>query len=473
MLRAIANPTTRANILNAPDASLPASSRLSKSLKTRHLAMISIGGIIGAGVFVGSSAAIATIGPAVVLSYLSAGIIVFAVIKILARMALDQPGLGAFTEYVRVSLGNSAGFISGWLYWYFWVIVVGIEAIAGARILHDWLPVFEVWQIGIGLMVVLTLVNLTSARSYGEFEFWFASIKVAAIIVFIVVAASWLFGLGGQASPGLTHLTAHQGFAPFGWAAIFAGMTTVIFSMCGAEIVTVAAAESAESGKTMSRLAANVVLRILLFYVLAIFLILCIVPWTDIKSGDSPFAMALERMNIPGARTIMNVIVVTAVLSCLNSGVYVTARTIFAMADKGDAPRWLTAVNSRQVPARAILLGSAFGFIAMLVSSGSPDNEFMSKLFTFLINASGAIMLIVYFFVAVAHFRFPYTADAERNSGSRKSANIIAGASAIAILIVMASMAFIPGMPSQLYASLGLLAVVALALAIKRSVRKA
>ena len=455
-----------------PQVSANASSRLSKSLKARHLAMISIGGIIGAGVFVGSSAAIEQIGPAVVLSYLSAGIIVFAAIKILARMALDQPGLGAFTEYVRVALGDGAGFVTGWMYWYFWVIVVGIEAIAGAKILHDWLPMLEVWQIGLGLMAVLTLVNLTSARSYGEFEFWFASIKVAAIIVFIVVAASWLLGWGGAASPGFTNLTAHDGFSPFGWSAIFAGMTTVIFSMCGAEIVTVAAAESAESGKTMSRLAASVVLRILLFYVIAILLILCVLPWTEIHSGDSPFAMALERIGIPGARTIMNVIVLTAVLSCLNSGVYVTARTLFALADKGDAPRWLTTVNKRQVPARAILLGSAFGFIAMLVSSASPDNEFMSKLFGFLINASGAIMLIVYFFVVVAHFRFPYSAYAARNSGSPRVANFVAGGAAIAILIVMAMMSRIESKQVELYASFGFLAVVVVSLAIKRIVQR-
>src|SRR6187399_15042 len=263
--------------MNATDVSLPASSKLSKSLRARHLAMISIGGIIGAGVFVGSSTAISTIGPAVVLSYIFAGIVVFAVIKILARMALDQPGMGAFTEYVRVALGPAAGFISGWMYWYFWVIVVGIEAIAGAKIVHGWLPTLEVWQIGLGLMAILTAVNLTSARSYGEFEFWFASIKVAAIIVFIVIAAGWLLGISNPSSPGVANLTAHQGFAPFGWAAILTGVTTVIFSMVGAEIVTVAAAESAESNKTLSRLAASVILRILLFYVISIALILCIV----------------------------------------------------------------------------------------------------------------------------------------------------------------------------------------------------
>src|SRR5688572_22270905 len=358
MLRAISRQQERTH-LNATDAVVtsPASDKLSKSLRARHLVMISIGGIIGAGVFVGSSAAIATIGPAVVLSYIAAGIVVYAVIRLLARMAMDQPGLGSFTEYVRAALGNSAGFVTGWLYWWFWVVVVAIEAIAGAVTIQAWLPMLEVWQIGLALMAVLTAVNLASARSYGEFEFWFASIKVAAIVVFIVVAASWLLGVGNPASPGFTNLTTQGGFAPYGWSAIFAGITTVIFSMVGAEIVTVAAAESAESNRTMSRLAATVVLRILLFYVLSILLILCIVPWTQFKSGDSSFALALERIGIPSAATIMNVIVLTAVLSCLNSGVYVTARVLFAMADKGDAPRWLTAVNSRQVPSRAIVLG--------------------------------------------------------------------------------------------------------------------
>ena len=151
-------------------------------------------------------------------------------------------------------------------------------------------------------MVVLTAVNLASARSYGEFEFWFASIKVAAIVVFIVVAASWLLGVGNPSSPGISNLTAHQGFAPFGLAAILAGVTTVIFSMVGAEIVTVAAAESAESNKTMSRMAATVVLRILLFYVLSIALILCVVPWSDFKARHPPSRLRSIASAFPAPR---------------------------------------------------------------------------------------------------------------------------------------------------------------------------
>jgi GABA permease len=449
--------------LNAAQDSVPATAQLSRSLRARHLMMISIGGIIGAGVFVSSSAAIATIGPAVLLSYLAAGIVVFSVIWILARMAIDQPGLGSFTEYVRVALGNKAGFVAGWLYWWFWVVVVAIEAIAGAKIIHLWLPMFEVWQIGLVLMVILTAINLASARSYGEFEFWFASIKVAAILVFIVVAAGWLLGAGNAASPGFGNLTAHQGFAPFGWAAILGGITTVIFSMVGAEIVTVAAAESSESNQTMARLAANVVLRILLFYVLSILLILSIVPWTEFKPGDSTFAVALDRIGIPGAATIMNIVVMTAVLSCLNSGVYVTARVLFAMADKGDAPRWLIQVNRRQVPARAILLGSAFGFIVMAMTWITPE-----KLFTFLLNSCGAIMLFTYLFVALAHFRFPYSRPELRDSGGAK---LVAGGAALAMAAVVVAMCFMKDRQAEMWASFACLAVILIALAFRSQKR--
>ncbi|HET7811599.1 MAG TPA: amino acid permease [Steroidobacteraceae bacterium] len=451
--------------MNATDDSVSASSRLSKSLLARHLVMISIGGIIGGGVFVGSSGAIANIGPAVLLSYISAGIVVFGVITILARMAMDRPGLGSFTEYVRVALGDGAGFITGWLYWWFWVVVVAFEALVGAQTAQAWLPQFEVWQIGLGLMVILTAVNLASARSYGEFEFWFASIKVAAIVAFIVVAAGWLLGVGHSSpSPGLANLTAHRGFAPFGWAAILTGVTTVIFSMVGAEIVTVAAAESAESNKTLSRLAASVVLRILLFYVVSIALILCIVPWTEFKSGNSTFAIALERIGIPAAAQVMNIIVLTAVLSCLNSGVYVTARVLFAMADKGDAPRWLTAVNKRHVPARAILLGSSFGFIVMLMRDIAP-----AKLFDFLMNSSGALMMFTYAFVAIAHFRFPYTDPRRRSAGG---AQLVAGGAALAMIAVMVAMAFMPSKQPEMWASLSCFAIIVAALLVKRAVQK-
>jgi AAT family amino acid transporter/GABA permease len=368
---------------------------LGKSLKSRHVTMISIGGIIGAGLFVGSSASIATVGPGIILSYMFAGLVVLAIMRMLAEMAVAYPKIGSFTEFARQGLGNWAGFTNGWLYWYFWAIVAAIEALAGAGIVHDWLPQFQVWQIAYGLLTLMTAVNLLSTRSYGEFEFWFASIKVAAIIVFILVSV--LFLTTHDPMGHIANLTAHKGFMPFGFSSVLGGVVSVIFALCGAEILTIAAAESAEPAKAVARLTSQVVVRILLFYVVSISLIVMVVPWDAIKAGTSPFATVLATMNVPAAAFAMNLIVLTAVLSCLNSAIYVTSRVLFTLAAKGDAPRALVALNSRKVPVRAILFSSLFGYLAILASVVSKDGAF-----AYLVNASGALMLFIYLITALA-----------------------------------------------------------------------
>src|SRR5436309_15355076 len=218
---------------------------LSRSLQPRHVTMISIGGIIGAGLFVGSSASIVATGPAIVVSYLITGTLVLLVMRMLGEMALTLPAVRSFSEFARTGLGPWAGFVAGWLYWYFWIITVAVEAIAGANILHSWLPLPS-WELGLGLMAVMTCVNLLSARSYGEFEFWFSSIKVSAIIVFIALAAAFTFGWTSHQGPTFTNLTNHGGFMPKGILAVLAGAVTVFFALIGAEITTVAAAESQE-----------------------------------------------------------------------------------------------------------------------------------------------------------------------------------------------------------------------------------
>lgn len=372
---------------------------LTRSLHARHIQMISIGGIIGAGLFVGSGAAIAEVGPAVIISYLVAGLVILFVMRMLSEMASANLGVNSFTEYARLGLGHWAGFVSGWLYWYFWVVVVAIEAIAGAGIVSQWIPL-PVWQIGLVLMSLLTCVNLMSARSYGEFEFWFSSIKVAAIMAFIVVGLSSLLGAHRASGAGLANLVVHGGFAPNGLVAVVSGVTTVIFALCGAEIATIAAVESREPSRTISRLTFTIVLRILLFYVLSVAIIVTIVPWNQVKPGLSPFAVALARLAIPGVSTLMNCIVLTAVLSCLNSGVYVTSRVLFVLAAHGDAPASIVRLSSRRVPSRAILLGSAFAYIAVIASILSP-----TRVFAFLVNASGALMLIIYLLLAFAQIR--------------------------------------------------------------------
>jgi L-asparagine transporter-like permease len=439
------------------DASTTTDSGLKRSLRSRHVTMISIGGIIGAGLFVGSSAAIAAAGPGIIISYILAGFVILLVMRMLSEMAIAYPHLGSFTEYARLGLGPLAGFVSGWLYWYFWVVVVAVEAIAGAQIIALWIPLPD-WQIGLGLMIVLTAVNLLSARSYGEFEYWFASIKVWAILAFILVAGSYLFGWGPEDSGGFGNLTAHGGLAPLGAVAVLAAITTVIFSLVGAEIAIIAAAESNEGARTISRLTVTIIARILLFYVLAILLILMIVPWNAVTPGVSPFVAALERIGIPGATLVMNVIVLTAVLSCLNSGVYVTSRVLFALAAAGDAPQALVKLSKSRVPARAILLGSSLGFAAALTGVISP-----SVLFAFLLNTSAAIMLIVYLILALAQIRLRPKLEAEdpaRLAIRMWGFPYLSWLVVVAIVGVLIAMAFTETLATEVYASLFCLAVV-------------
>jgi L-asparagine transporter-like permease len=381
---------------------------LSRSLRPRHVTMIAIGGIIGAGLFVGSSAAIAAAGPAILVTYALTGFLVLLVMRMLGEMAVGMPQIRSFTEFARAGLGNWAGFSVGWLYWFFWVVVVPVEAIAGAVIIEGWISL-PTWQIGIALMAIMTAVNLLSARAYGEFEFWFSSIKVSAIIVFILVAAAHVFGITAGPAPGISHLFMHGGFAPHGWLAALAAVTTVIFSMMGAEIVTIAAVESPEPARAVARMSSSVIVRILLFYVGSILMVLCVVPWNLVVPGESPFTLALDSLRIPYASTIMSCIILTAVLSCLNSAFYVCSRVLFVLASKGDAPRWLVKTNSRQVPSRSVMLASIAGFAGVVAAILSP-----SRVFAFLLNASGALIVYIYLAIAVSeiHVRRQFEREA-------------------------------------------------------------
>lgn len=385
-----------------------AANQLSRSLKSRHVSMITFGGIIGAGLFVGSSTAISTIGPAAVISYALAGFLVLLVMRMISEMAMAIPGVQTFPDFAREGLGNWAGFLVGWLYWYFWVVVIAVEAIAGAKIISGWYPQFEVWEVGVVLMALLTGVNLLSARSYGEFEFWFASTKVIAIVAFILIGGAYAMGLTSPAGPTFANLTAHGGFAPAGIAAIFAGVATTIFSLCGAEIATLAAAESEEGARTIARMTISVSARILIFFVLSILVIVSVVPWTEIEAGTSPFAHALRNMGYGEADFVMNLIVLIAVLSCLNSGIYITSRAMFGLAKNGDAPQACIKLSRSRVPARSILIASLFSYGALAASVLSPD-----RVFNFLVNASGAIMLFIYLLIAAAQYRLRNRFEAE------------------------------------------------------------
>lgn len=447
----------------------PAKHELSRSLKGRHLTMISIGGIIGAGLFVSSSTAIIAAGPAVFISYATCGLMILFIMRMLGEMATALPQVRSFTEFARAGLGDGAGFVVGWLYWYFWVMVVPVEAIAGAKILQHWLP-FSSLPIGIGLMSVMTAVNLMSARSYAEFEFWFASIKVAAILVFIAIAASHAFGWVGTQGPTFGNLTAYGGFAPHGWIAVLAAVPTVFFAMTGAEIVTIAAAESAQPARAVSRLSTQVIWRILFFYVGSIFLIVSVTPWTLVRSGESPFTLALDTLHVPFAGTIMSAIILTAVLSCLNSAFYVSSRVLFILADRGDAPQALVRLNARRVPVGSVLICALAGFLGILAATKAPQ-----KVFDFLVSSFGALIVFVYIAICVAQIALRYRREraAEPPPPLRMwlfpflSYLVIA-----AMAAVLVAMAFTPSQQDDLKASCVTLLVAVLAYLIVKRVRQ-
>jgi L-asparagine transporter-like permease len=452
---------------STPDPIEP-TNQLSRSLQGRHLAMISIGGIIGAGLFVGSSTSILAAGPATFISYAITGMLILLVMRMLGEMATALPQVRSFTEFARAGLGDGAGFVVGWLYWYFWVIVVPVEAIAGAKILEHWLP-FTQLQIGLGLMAVMTGVNLLSARSYAEFEFWFASIKVAAILVFVVIAASYAFGWTSPAGATFGNLLNNGGFAPRGWLAVLAAASPVFFAMTGAEITTVAAAESAQPGRAIAKMTSTVIWRILIFYVVSVFLIVSVIPWNTVRSGESPFTLALNTMHVPWASTIMSAIILTAVLSCLNSAFYVSSRVLFILAARGDAPQSLIKLNKRRVPVVSVLIGAAAGFLGIIAAIEAPQ-----KVFDFLVSSSGALMVFVYMITAAAQITL--RRQRERNGVASPAITMwlfpyLSYAAIACMAAVLMAMAFTPGQQQDFKFSCITLIVAILAYLIVRRVR--
>ncbi len=437
----------------AQEASPTSAPRLAKTLRSRHVAMISVGGIIGGGLFVNSMVAIANIGPAVILSYLLTGLIVFFVMRMLAEMAMAYPDTGAFTEFSRLAMGNLAGFTSGWLYWYFWVVVVAFEAIVGAEIMSQWLPGVPTWAIGLVLTVLLTGSNLLSTRSYGEFEFWFSSIKVAAILSFIVIGGAYIFGVNPTGGFTLDNLVNDGGFAPLGWAPVLVGVVSLIFTLVGAEIATVAAAEAREGQKVIANLTTALIFRILAFYVLSIAVIVAVVPWREIAEQAqvqvmSPFTMALDKVGIPGAPLVMDFIVLVAVLSCLNSGIYVASRVMFTLASRGDAPLWLVQVDRRGVPSRAILIASTISLMGVAMDA------FLNDWFTFLLNASGALMIFVYMLDVASHLVLRPRIPKEELRLATWFYPYSGWLALAAMSAVLVAMALTPGRDAELYASL-------------------
>ncbi|MTD12034.1 amino acid permease [Acinetobacter sp. YIM 103518] len=377
--------------------------KLSHSLSSRQVSMITIGGIIGAGLFIASAPAINQIGPAVLFSYIIVGVLVFLIMRMLAEMAVRNPDSGSFSVYAERALGHWAGFTTGWLYWWFWMLVVAFEAVMGAAIIHAYLPSLSEAAIAFTLLILLFSTNLFNVKNFGEFEFWFALIKVVAILIFIAIGAMAIFGywpLNPNIS-GIANIYQHDGLLPAGPGSILSGILLIMFSFFGVEMLSIAAAEAKHPVKEIRRSTNLVIYRIGIFYVLSIFLVLCIVPWNDKGLQEmGTFQYVLHVLNVPGSKLIMDMVVLVSVCSVLNTGLYISSRMLFSLSSRGDAPKTFSDLTAGQVPRKAVIVTALLAFICLII------NYFASEgLFFFFLSTLGAISLLVYLIIALSQLK--------------------------------------------------------------------
>ncbi|MFV3333546.1 amino acid permease [Pseudomonas sp. NY15437] len=391
----------------------PHHNELRGGLKSRHLTMMSIAGVIGAALFVGSGKTIALAGPAAVLAYLGGGILVVLVMRMLGEMAVAQPDTGSFSTYADRAIGRWAGFTIGWLYWYFWALLMGWEAFVAGNILNSWFPMIPGWGFALIVTLSLIVVNFMNVRSYGEFEFWFALIKVVAIVIFIIIgglaiAHLWPWGSTG----GWSNLTANGGFMPNGGKSVVVALLGVMFAFLGAEIVTVAAAESANPDKAIIRTTKSVVWRICLFYIGSIFIVVALVPWNHPHLGDptwGSYRVTLDALGIPYTGLIVNFVVLTSVCSCFNSALYTASRMLYSLARRGDAHRIMQTTGRRTgTPYVGVLISSLFALVAIFLTA----MQWMD-VYDVLMQATGTIALLVYLAIAFSQLRMRRKLEAE------------------------------------------------------------
>ncbi|MCA1004201.1 amino acid permease [Rhodococcus hoagii] len=363
--------------------------------------MMGLGSAIGAGLFLGTGVGIAKAGPAVLISYVIAGFVVVCVMRMLGEMGAALPASGSFSHYARIGIGEWAGFVMGWLYWFMLIMVLGAEITGASAIVNDWLPGVPQWVIALVFVTFFAVVNLAKVSNFGEFEFWFAALKVAAIIGFLVVGVLLVFGLLPDTDPvGFTNLLGEGGFMPNGFSGIAAGLLVVAFAFGGIEIVTIAAAESEDPERSIATAVRTVMWRISVFYIGAIGIMVLVLPWNDPELQDGPFVSVLEKANLPYVSGLMELVVVIALLSAFNANVYGTSRMAFSLARRNDGPKALATLSKTGVPTNAVLLSVFFGFVSVLLNWLLPDD-----LLGILLNAVGAALLVIWVFIVIAHLR--------------------------------------------------------------------
>ena len=387
----------------------PQSPQLKRSMTAGQMEMISLGGAIGVGLFMGSTSTIKWAGPSVLLAYIFVGLILYIVMRALGEMLYVNPSTGSFADYATEYVSPLAGYLAEWAA-VFQYIVVGIsEVVAATEYLEFWWPNINVLWSGIIIIALLLLANLASAKAYGALEFWFAMIKVVTIVLMIILGfLVILFGFGNHGHPiGFSNLWSHGGFFPNGIKGFFFSMAVIVGSYQGIELIGISAGEVADPQKAIVKSVKSVLWRILIFYVGAIFVIITIYPWDQLKAIGSPFVETFTKVGITAAAGIINFVVLTAALSGANSGIYSSSRMLFKLGQEGDAPKTFGHISKRIVPNRAILgiTGGIFiGFVLNCIVSAL--NKSMGSLFVVVYSSSVLPGMVAWFVILFAELKF-------------------------------------------------------------------
>jgi len=378
--------------------------QLTRGLKARHIELIALGGTIGVGLFMGSASTIKWAGPSVLLAYALAGIIMFFVMRIMGEMLILEPVTGSFATFAHKYISPLAGFMTAWSYWFLWVTVGMAEVTAIGIYVSYWFPSIPQWLpalVGVGIVAA---ANLAAVKYYGEFEFWFAMIKVVAIVVMLIIGTGLIFfGLGNGGHPiGLSNLWNHGGFFAGGIKGFLFSLCIVTAAYQGVELVGITAGEAEDPQRTLTKAIKNIIWRILIFYVGAIFVIITIYPWNQIGEIGSPFVMTFAKVGIVAAAGIINFVVLTAAMSGCNSGIYSAARMLYTLAKNGQAPKFFGEVSKSGVPRNSIITTIATLLLGVFFNVIAPN----SKLFLYIYAASILPGMVPWFALAFSQFKF-------------------------------------------------------------------
>ena len=383
---------------------------LKRGLKNRHIQLIALGGAIGTGLFLGSAGVLKSAGPSMILGYAIAGFIAFLIMRQLGEMIVEEPVAGSFSHFAHKYWGGYAGFLAGWNYWVLYVLVGMAELTAVGKYIQFWWPEVPTWVSAVVFFVAVNLINTLNVKFFGETEFWFAIIKVVAIIGMIVLGCYLLFSGTGGPQASISNLWDHGGFFPNGGMGLLMAMAFIMFSFGGLELVGITAAEASEPRKVIPKAINQVVYRILIFYVSALTVLLSLYPWDQLlqtlgASGDaysaSPFVQIFSLIGNDTAAHILNFVVLTAALSVYNSGVYCNSRMLFGLAEQGDAPKALMKLNKQGVPLRALGISALVTLLCVVINYVAPKDALV-LLFALVV----ASLMINWALISLTHIKF-------------------------------------------------------------------